>query len=190
MVDSKANLRDFLCGRVYQVMIIGYEKLRLLQETDELKSASFDIIICDEGHKLKSANNKAAQAIRSLKTTRRIILSGTPIQNDLGEFFVMIDFVNPGLLGSYQTFKKEFENPILRARMPDATKKEKEKGAARSTELSRLTDVRPPTQGLTRWTRSSLMTALHFEENGRSLGRLFAGENRICRVLQTDCAAD
>lgn len=142
VVDSKANLRDFLYGKVYQVMIIGYEKLRLVQETEELKNANFDVIICDEGHKLKSANNKAAQAIKSLNTTRRIILSGTPIQNDLGEFFVMIDFVNPGLLGTYATFRKEFENPILKARAPDATKKDKEKGAARSVELSRLTDVR------------------------------------------------
>lgn len=136
-------MRDFVCGKVYQVMIIGYEKLRLVQETDELKNANFDLIVCDEGHKLKSANNKSAQAIKLLKTSRRIILSGTPIQNDLGEFFVMIDFVNPGLLGSYQTFKKEFENPIMKARQPEATKKDKEKGALRSAELSRLTEVTP-----------------------------------------------
>ena len=122
-------------------MIIGYEKLRLLQEADELKDANFDIIICDEGHKLKSANNRAAQAIKSLKSTRRIILSGTPIQNDLGEFFVMIDFVNPGLLGTYQSFKKEFENPILKARLPDASKKDKELGMSRSAELAKLTEV-------------------------------------------------
>lgn len=140
-MDSKANLRDFICGKIYQVMIIGYEKLRLVQEADELKNANFDVIICDEGHKLKSANNKAAQAIKTLKTTRRIILSGTPIQNDLGEFYVMIEFVNPGLLGTYQTFKREFENPILKARLPDASKKDKEKGADRSAELSRLTEV-------------------------------------------------
>lgn len=143
-MDSKANLRDFLCGKVYQVMIIGYEKLRLVQETDELKTANFDIIICDEGHKLKSANNKSAQAIKALKTTRRIILSGTPIQNDLGEFFVMIDFVNPGLLGTYQTFRKEFENPILKARLPGASKSDKDKGLARSADLSRLTNVQCP----------------------------------------------
>lgn len=90
---------------------------------------------------MKSANNKSAAAIKAFKTARRIILSGTPIQNDLTEFFVMIDFVNPGLLGSSSTFRKEFEAPIVRARQPDATKKEKEKGAARSAELSRLTDV-------------------------------------------------
>ncbi|KAG0008920.1 helicase [Entomortierella chlamydospora] len=110
-VDSKSTLTDFTLGKVYPVMIIGYEKLRIVQ--DELKNANFDIIICDEGHRLKTANIKTAQAIRSLPTKRRIILSGTPIQNDLCEFYSMIDFVNPGLFENYSTFKRVFEDPIL-----------------------------------------------------------------------------
>ncbi|KAF9397941.1 helicase [Mortierella sp. AD011] len=110
-VDSKSTLTDFTLGKVYPVMIIGYEKLRIVQ--DELKNANFDIIICDEGHRLKTANIKTAQAIRSLPTKRRIILSGTPIQNDLCEFYSMIDFVNPGLFESYGTFKRVFEDPII-----------------------------------------------------------------------------
>ncbi|OLL24153.1 DNA repair and recombination protein RAD54B [Neolecta irregularis DAH-3] len=120
-------------------MIIGYEKLRLVQ--DDLKKANIDIIICDEGHRLKSANNKSAQAIRALNTPRRVILSGTPIQNDLGEFFVMVDFVNPGICESYATFKKEFENPIIKSRQPEARKKDKEKGKARSEQLASLTSL-------------------------------------------------
>ncbi|KAF9939077.1 helicase [Mortierella alpina] len=110
-VDSKSTITDFTLGKVYPVMIIGYEKLRTVQE--ELKNANFDIIICDEGHRLKTANIKTAQAIRTLSTKRRVILSGTPIQNDLGEFFAMIDFVNPGLLEDYSAFKRVFEDPIL-----------------------------------------------------------------------------
>lgn len=69
------------------------------------------------GHRLKSANNKTSKMFDALKTPRRIILSGTPIQNDLGEFHAMVrsfdmlspsrvdrkfpkaDFCNPGLLG-------------------------------------------------------------------------------------------
>ncbi|KAF9407778.1 helicase, partial [Podila epigama] len=136
-VDSKSSLTDFTLGRVYPVMVIGYEKLRMVQ--DELKNANFDIIICDEGHRLKTANIKTAQAIRSLSTKRRIILSGTPIQNDLGEFYSMIDFVNPGLFESYASFKKVFEDPIVRSRQPDCTPADAKLGQERSQELTRLT---------------------------------------------------
>ena len=69
--------------------------------------ANIDIVIADEGlycrnsplhpgllieigHRLKTEKNKAAQAIRALNTPRRIILSGTPLQNDLHEFFIMV----------------------------------------------------------------------------------------------------
>ncbi|KAF9198729.1 DNA repair and recombination protein rad54b [Haplosporangium sp. Z 27] len=121
-VDSKSTLTDFTLGKVYPIMIIGYEKLRIVQ--DELKNANFDIIICDEGHRLKTANIKTAQAIRSLATKRRIILSGTPIQNDLCEFYSMIDFVNPGLFENYGTFKRVFEDPIVRSRQPDCSASE------------------------------------------------------------------
>ncbi|KAF9347001.1 DNA repair and recombination protein rad54b [Mortierella sp. AD094] len=136
-VDSKSTLTDFTLGKIYPVMIIGYEKLRIVQ--DELKNSNFDIIICDEGHRLKTANIKTAQAIRSLSTKRRIILSGTPIQNDLCEFYSMIDFVNPGLFENYGTFKRVFEDPIVRSRQPDCPASETTLGQERSQELTRLT---------------------------------------------------
>ncbi|KAJ9664085.1 helicase [Coniosporium apollinis] len=133
--DKKTRLTDFTKGKSYSVMIIGYEKLRTVQ--DELKKGSgIDIVIADEGHRLKTAQNKSALAIKSLNTERRIILSGTPIQNDLSEFYVMVDFVNPGLLGKLTTFKREFENPILRSRQPGASAKDLEKGEARAQELA------------------------------------------------------
>lgn len=68
--------------------------------------SAIDLVICDEGHKLKNNNIKTSQAIARLKTTRRIILSGTPIQNDLEEFYAMVNFVNPSVLGEFSAFKK------------------------------------------------------------------------------------
>jgi DNA repair and recombination protein RAD54B len=134
---KKSRLTDFTMGKAYHVMIIGYEKLRLIQD-DLKKGAPIDIIIADEGHRLKTVKNKAALAIKSLNTDRRIILSGTPLQNDLSELFAMIDFVNPGLLGKYSSFKREFETPILKARQLAATEREIEKGEARAEEFERL----------------------------------------------------
>lgn len=135
--NKKKRISDFTMGKAYNVMIIGYEMLRVVQ--DELKKGSIDIVVADEGHRLKTANNKAMQAIQSLHTERRIILSGTPLQNDLGEFFTAIDFVNPGLLGQRSAFKRTFEGPIMRSRQPDAAESELEKGEARWRELVCLT---------------------------------------------------
>ncbi|KAJ9629941.1 helicase [Taxawa tesnikishii (nom. ined.)] len=136
--NNKTRFTDFTMGKSYQVMIIGYEKLRTVQQ-DLQKGSGIDIVVADEGHRLKTAQNKSAMAIKSLNTERRIILSGTPIQNDLSEFYTMVDFVNPGLLSKYSTFKREFETPILKSQQPEATAKDKEKGQARSEELAALT---------------------------------------------------
>jgi len=53
-------------------------------------SPQIDLIICDEGHRLKSSQNKTTQMFKDFNTRRRVILSGTPIQNDLGEFHAMV----------------------------------------------------------------------------------------------------
>ncbi|KAI6709305.1 hypothetical protein PZA11_002224 [Diplocarpon coronariae] len=136
--NKKRKITDFTHGKSYSVMIIGYERLRSLHD-DLKKGAGIDIVIADEGHRLKTAQNKSAQAIRNLDTDRRVILSGTPMQNDLSEFYTMVDFINPGLLGKYNTFKKEFEGPILKSRQPHASERDIEKGAARGEELSTVT---------------------------------------------------
>lgn len=50
------------------------------------------------------------------------LFPGTPIQNDLQEFYALIEFVNPGVLGSLSTYRKIYEEPIVRSREPSATK--------------------------------------------------------------------
>lgn len=138
VADAKnRKISNFTMGKAYNIMVVGYEMLRVVQE--DLKKGKIDIVIADEGHRLKTANNKAMQAIQSLNTERRVILSGTPLQNDLGEFYTAIDFVNPGLLGQRSAFKRTFEAPIVKSRQPEATESELEKGEARWQELVSLT---------------------------------------------------
>jgi len=139
IVESKKDILTITLGRIYSVIIIGYEKLRSLYE--DLTKVSFDIIICDEGHRLKSAQIKTALAIKSLNIQKRIILSGTPIQNDMGEYYSMVDFVNPGILGSLQSFKKVFETPIVESRQPKCSREAKLLGEERSNELTRITGM-------------------------------------------------
>lgn len=138
--DKRKRISDFTRGRAYHVMIVGYEKLRNVQESLS-QGPGVDIVIADEGHRLKTLQNKSGQAIQALNTPRRIILSGTPIQNDLSEFFAAVDLVNPGVLGTYKSFMREFEGPIVRSRQPEATRKEIEKGEARNEELRNLTSM-------------------------------------------------
>jgi DNA repair and recombination RAD54-like protein len=66
-------------------------------------------------------------ALASLPVKRRVLLTGTPMQNDLEEFFAMVDFTNPGILGTQEDFRKNTLYPILRGREPDATEKQKQR---------------------------------------------------------------
>lgn len=136
--DKRKRLTDFTKGRAYNIMIVGYEKLRTVQE-GLARGAGVDIIIADEGHRLKTLQNKSGQAIQNLNAAKRVILSGTPIQNDLREFFAAVDLVNPGILGTFKAFIREFETPIVRSRQPEATKRDTEKGESRNEELRELT---------------------------------------------------
>ena len=77
-------------------------------------------------------------ALNSLKCRRRVLLSGTPMQNDLEEFFAMVDFTNHGVLGTPEDFRRKIRGPILRGREPSATKKEKEKMDKKQKEMSTI----------------------------------------------------
>jgi DNA repair and recombination RAD54-like protein len=75
-------------------------------------------------------------ALASLPVKRRVLLTGTPMQNDLEEFYAMVDFTNPGILGTQEEFRKATLYPILRGREPDATEKQKQKMNELQQEMS------------------------------------------------------
>ncbi|KZT68291.1 hypothetical protein DAEQUDRAFT_692777 [Daedalea quercina L-15889] len=135
---NKASIKHFVNSKIHQVLIIGYERLRTVISDLAYCNPPIGLIICDEGHRLKSANNKTSTMFEALRTPRRIILSGTPIQNDLGEFHAMADFCNPGLLDDYNTFRRIYETPILKSRAPGCSAKETELGEARSAQLTTI----------------------------------------------------
>uniref|UniRef100_A0A8C4QGT4 RAD54 homolog B n=1 Tax=Eptatretus burgeri TaxID=7764 RepID=A0A8C4QGT4_EPTBU len=122
---------------VFSLLLISYEMA--LRSVEILRSVPFGLLICDEGHRLKNAAAKTAVALYSLACPRRIILTGTPIQNDLQEFFTIVDFVSPAVLGSSSSFRKLFEEPIIASRQLGATMEEKRLGESRAGELHRLT---------------------------------------------------
>ncbi|WWC86136.1 uncharacterized protein L201_001007 [Kwoniella dendrophila CBS 6074] len=140
LVADGTNYRisNFVNNKNMNVLIIGYERLR--KEIKELASCvpPIGLIVCDEGQRLKSKDNKTTKMFESLSTQRRIILSGTPIQNDLAEYWAMVNFTCPGMLGRYQAFNKQYEKPIMAGRAVGASPKVVELGEERAGELHKL----------------------------------------------------
>ncbi|CAL4172032.1 unnamed protein product, partial [Meganyctiphanes norvegica] len=113
------------------VCIIGYNMFRLLANNTKysvfrktLLSPGPDLIICDEGHILKNDKSAISKTFLHLTTRRRVILTGTPMQNNLLEYHCMIEFVQPGKLGKKKDFINKFVKPIDAGQCIKATKSE------------------------------------------------------------------
>lgn len=146
-VDGKAS-KDELTTQLRQwsvasgravvrpVLIVSYETLRL--NVGELSNTPIGLLLCDEGHRLKNGESQTFEALNGLNVSRRVILSGTPIQNDLSEYFSLLNFANPSLLGTRMEFRKQYELPILRGRDAAGTDEDQRKGNERLAELLAL----------------------------------------------------
>ncbi|CDZ96591.1 dna repair and recombination protein rad54b [Phaffia rhodozyma] len=135
---DRNHIKQFSNSRRHQVLVIGYEKLRTCIQDLKSCQPAIGLIVCDEGHRLKSKDAKTSKMFDALGTKRRIILSGTPLQNDLSEFWSMVDFVNPGILDTHSSFTKIYEKPIIKSRTPQCSKVDAELGQARGAKLSEL----------------------------------------------------
>ncbi|XP_054637825.1 DNA repair and recombination protein RAD54B isoform X2 [Dunckerocampus dactyliophorus] len=138
-VDQDHRIEQFVSSPLHNILVVSYEML--LRSLEQVQKVEFGLIICDEGHRLKNSNIKTSSALSSLSCTRRVILTGTPVQNDLQEFYAIIEFVNPGILGSTTAYRKVYEEPILRCRQPSCSERERSLGEERAAELSRLTGM-------------------------------------------------
>lgn len=87
----------------YDLVITTYGTLR--NDAPILKDRRFDYCILDEAQTVKNSNTEGAKAVRLLQGRRRLALSGTPIENHLGELWSMFEFLNPGMLGSANMFR-------------------------------------------------------------------------------------
>jgi non-specific serine/threonine protein kinase len=94
-----------------------------LRDVDILREIEFEYIILDESQQIKNRDSKVFKALNSLEARHKLSLSGTPIENSLSDLWSQMQFINEGLLGSYNFFRKEFILPIERQR--DEEQKEK-----------------------------------------------------------------
>jgi superfamily II DNA or RNA helicase len=84
----------------------------VVRDRDSLAALALHLVVLDEAHAIKNDGAQVAEAVRRLDARQRICLSGTPIENHLGELWSVFDFVMPGLLGSRDDFAASFREPI------------------------------------------------------------------------------
>lgn len=80
-----------------------------------------DILVCDEAHIIKNTQADTTQALKQVKCQRRIALTGSPLQNNLMEYYCMVDFVREGFLGSSHEFRNRYQNPIVNGQHANST---------------------------------------------------------------------
>ncbi|MEZ5942446.1 MAG: SNF2-related protein [Planctomycetaceae bacterium] len=98
---ERANVRDEI--PTTDVILTTYGTLR--RDINDLKDVEFDYAVLDEAQTIKNAASQAAKASRLLRARHRLALSGTPIENHLGDLWSIFEFLNPGMLGRSSVFK-------------------------------------------------------------------------------------
>ena len=94
----------------------------VMNDISYLKEYKFNYIILDESQAIKNPVSKRFKAVRLLKAKNRLVLTGTPIENNTFDLYAQMTFVNPGLLGGIQHFKNEYSTAIDKNKDKDAAK--------------------------------------------------------------------
>lgn len=109
------------------VIVTSYDVCR--NDVDVLAAYQYNYCVLDEGHIIKNSASKLSKAVKRMRAEHRLILSGTPIQNNVLELWSLFDFLMPGFLGTEKVFMEKFAKPIAASRNSKTSSKEQEAGA-------------------------------------------------------------
>ncbi|CDF88288.1 unnamed protein product [Zygosaccharomyces bailii CLIB 213] len=123
--STRGPLRDKLPEA--DVIITSYDVAR--NDLSVLAQFDYNYCVLDEGHIIKNAQSKLAKAVKQFRSNHRLILTGTPIQNNVVELWSLFDFLMPGFLGTEKMFQERFAKPIAASRNSKTSSKEQEAGA-------------------------------------------------------------
>lgn len=109
------------------IVVTSYDICR--NDNEVLHPISWNYCVLDEGHLIKNPKAKVTLALKRLISNHRLVLSGTPIQNNVLELWSLFDFLMPGFLGTEKVFLERFAKPIAASRFSKSSSKEQEAGA-------------------------------------------------------------
>ena len=115
------RIKDIKQFEGYDLILTSYGITRL--DIEILSEFYFNYIILDESQAIKNPDSNIAKAVKKLKSRRRLVLTGTPVENSTMDLWSQMSFVNPGLLGNKKFFKDEYVTPIEKKR--DESKSQK-----------------------------------------------------------------
>ena len=101
------------------LVVMSYGTMR--NDVEILRNYRFNCIVLDESQAIKNPSSQTSRALLKLQSKSRIALTGTPIENTLLDIWSQMNFLNPGLLGSYTYFEKQFIRPIEKGANPQKT---------------------------------------------------------------------
>ncbi|KAL3274370.1 hypothetical protein HHI36_015768 [Cryptolaemus montrouzieri] len=119
----------------YNLIVASYDIVR--KDINFFSNIKWNYVILDEGHIIKNGKTRTSTAIKALTANHRLILSGTPIQNNVLELWSLFDFLMPGFLGTEKQFTARYSRPILASRDPKCSPKDQEAGVLAMEALHR-----------------------------------------------------
>ncbi len=112
--------KDIAFFRDFDIIITTYGTLR--SDIGHLKDFLFHYIVLDESQAIKNPDAQVSKAVKLLSARNRLVMTGTPVENNTFDLYSQIEFLNPGLLGSQDFFRTEFANPIDKNRDENAAR--------------------------------------------------------------------
>lgn len=92
-------IQERLLPLKFEILITSYEIC--LREKNSLKRLSFDYIVIDEAHRIKNMDSMLSQIVRAFNSRGRLLITGTPLQNNLQELFALLNFICPEIFSDY-----------------------------------------------------------------------------------------
>ncbi len=109
--DAEERARQIRIAQAYDVVITSYDLLR--RDLKQYEGIHFQTEVLDEAQNIKNHGTQTARAVKCIDAQSRFALTGTPIENRLSELWSIFDYLMPGILGSYEYFRKHYEKPIV-----------------------------------------------------------------------------